>query len=248
MDDATREENEYFEDEVRRIARGLWPSAAYAGAVKVDGQETDGVFTTEECIHIVEATTSRRKEKAKQDLSKVAKFVRRYGGRDGTRATRGWFITRDEPTADQRNIKIGGDEKINILSFAQFQAKLIESREYLSARSNYAFGSVRDPDTGAITPQVEYVPLDIVKLGIPELVSYGKLANLVSDNHVVVLLGDYGAGKSMTLREVYGELRTEHLRGRTSQFPVYLNLRDHYGQEDPGEILSRHARSIGFFA
>ena len=246
MDDATRQENEHFENEVLRIARALWPSAAYSGAAKIDGKETDGVFVTEDCIHVVEATTSRRKEKAKQDMTKIAKHMRNFAARDRTRATRGWFLTRDEPTADQRNIKVGRDNSINILSFGQFQSKLIDSREYLSARAHYAFGSVRDPETGDISPRIDYVPLDIARVGTADLVGHKELADLIAGNGIIVLTGDYGAGKSMTLREVYRQLRLEHLRGRTSQFPVYLNLRDHYGQDDPGEILSRHARSIGF--
>ena len=62
----------------------------------------------------------------------------------------------------------------------------------------------------------------------------------------VILLGDYGAGKSMTLREIYYGFRQAHLRSETVTFPVYLNLRDHWGQTDPAEVIERHARSIGF--
>ena len=69
MDDATRQENEQFEDEVRRIARELWPDREFSGATKFDGREVDGVFETEDCIHIVEATTSRRKQKAEGNYS-----------------------------------------------------------------------------------------------------------------------------------------------------------------------------------
>ena len=31
-----------------------------------------------------------------------------------------------------------------------------------------------------------------------------------------------------------------------STFPVFVNLRDHYGQTDPSEIIHRHARNVGF--
>ena len=61
-----------------------------------------------------------------------------------------------------------------------------------------------------------------------------------------MILGDYGAGKSMTMRFLYRAMSQAHKEGRTSQFPVYLNLREHYGQTDPGEILQRHAVTIGF--
>ena len=61
-----------------------------------------------------------------------------------------------------------------------------------------------------------------------------------------MLLGDYGAGKSMTLQHLYTRLCIDYKKGQTTKFPVYLNLRDHYGQTEPSEIIERHARSVGF--
>jgi len=60
-----------------------------------------------------------------------------------------------------------------------------------------------------------------------------------------VLLGDYGAGKSMTLREVYLGLAREFRSGRSTRFPIYLNLRDHHAQTDPTEALIRHGTALG---
>jgi hypothetical protein len=73
-----------------------------------------------------------------------------------------------------------------------------------------------------------------------------QLADDVRRGGRVVVLGDYGAGKSMTMRFLFMRLSREHQEGRTSQFPVLLNLRDHQGQTDPAEIIRRHAVSIGF--
>ena len=246
MDSATRRENEYFENEVRRIARALWPGAEFQGAIMLDGREVDGVFLTEDCIHVVEATTSRRKEKAQQDVSKLDKTLNKLQRRDKTRASRGWFVTRDEPTAEQRKV---AEKNHNIfsLSFSQFQAKLINSRAYLEARGNYPFGSVRDPATGKHPGQeLAYIPLDMVRVDNKEIVSRNDLLSLMNQECTVVLLGDYGAGKSMTLREIYYALREKHLRNKTSAFPVYLNLRDHWGQTDTSEVIERHAKRIGF--
>lgn len=246
MDDATRRENEHFEDEVRRIARELWPSAEFSGSAIVDGRERDGIFETEDCIHVVEATTSRRREKAKEDIAKLTSLLSKLKRKSGTKAVKGWWVTRDEPTADQRKISDKHRESINTLSLSQFQARLIDSRAYLSARDDYVFGSVRDPGTGQPVPAIEYVPLDLVRSDSSDLVSRSEMVTLVSEGRTVVLLGDYGAGKSMTLREIYRDLKKSHLKGATSTFPVYLNLRDHYGQSDPAEVIERHARSIGF--
>ncbi len=37
-----RDEDQDFENEVRRVARALWPEARYSGAVTLDGRERDG--------------------------------------------------------------------------------------------------------------------------------------------------------------------------------------------------------------
>ena len=41
-------------------------------------------------------------------------------------------------------------------------------------------------------------------------------------------------------------MKKRHLNAELSTFPVFVNLRDHYGQTDPAEILHRHARNVGF--
>ncbi len=244
--DEARKAGQDFENEVRRIARQLWPAAEFSGAAMADGREVDGIFDTEDCRHIVEATISRRKEKAEEDLKKLAQLVKRHGSRTATRAVRGWFVTADEPTADQRQVASKYRDAINSLSFAQFQSRLVDSRGYLRLRDEYAFGSVRDPSTNALGAEIRYVPLDLVKTGSTELVSPHALLELLTAGRVVVILGDYGAGKSMTLREVYRDLRKRHLSGESGAFPVFINLRDHYGQTDPAEIIHRHGRNIGF--
>ena len=247
MANEARYENERFEQEVRRIARALWPSSEFSGAVMVDGRETDGIFETEDCIHIVEATTSRKKEKASQDIVKLVKLIQKHRRVDSARVVRGWFITRDEPTADQREVtNKHRRNNVNTLSFLQFQARLIDSQAYINARDSYKFGSVRDPATGEHSLDIKYVPLDLLDVNSNNIFSHKDFDSMISEGRTIVLLGDYGAGKSMTLREIYYNLRKEHLKGNTGKFPVYLNLRDHYGQRDAAEVITRHSRSIGF--
>ncbi len=117
---------------------------------------------------------------------------------------------------------------------------------YLAARDNYAFGSVRDPVTGSLKPATPYVPLALAEPRKPATQMPDGLVDTLSDGARVLLLGDYGAGKSMTLQYLYRQLATRCKKALTSRFPVYINLRDHYGQTEPAEILERHARMIGF--
>jgi hypothetical protein len=241
-----RDDDEDFENEARRIARALWPGACYSGAVKIDGRERDGLFETEECIHLLEATTSRKREKARDDIAKLISLASKLQRSTSSKAVRCWFVTRDEPTADQRQVAEKHRSLVTVLAFSQFQARLIDVRAYLAARDDHAFGSVRDPVTGSLKPATTYVPLALAEPGKAASWTPDGLVDTLSDGGRVVLLGDYGAGKSMTLHYLYRKLATRYKKALTSRFPVYINLRDHYGQTEPAEILERHARMIGF--
>lgn len=50
----------------------------------------------------------------------------------------------------------------------------------------------------------------------------------------------------MTLREIYKHLKDTYLANKSGAFPVYFNMRDHYGQTNPSEAFFRHASNIGF--
>lgn len=245
MGNAQADEQTQFENDSRRIARQLWSEAAYSGARLVDGRERDGVFETEDCIHLLEATVSRSKEKALTDGKKLADLAKSYG-KTFDKAIRCWFVTRDEPTADQRAAIEAYRARITALSFSQFQSKLIDTCTYLDLRENYPFGSVRDPASGTPARGLDYIPLDLVERSTGTLWTISEIRDGLLVGKRFLTLGDYGAGKSMTLREIHKELRTAHLKGKTPTFPIYLNLRDHFGQLNPAEVLERHARNIGF--
>lgn len=195
-----QQDDQHFENEVRRVARALWPEARYSGAKKVDGRERDGYFETEECIHLLEATTSRKQDKARQDIGKLVSLATKLQRTSSPKAVRAWFVTRDEPTADQRQVAEKYRNLVTVLGFSQFQARIIDVRAYLEARGNCAFGSVRDPVRGGLKPAVEYVPLAFTQSGESEAKGPEELVAVLSRGGRVVLLGDYGAGKSMTLQ------------------------------------------------
>lgn len=241
-----QKEDEDFENEVRRIARALWPEARYSGAAKVDGRERDGIFETEECVHLLEATTSRKLDKAEQDIKKLITLASRFQRASSHRAVRCWFVTRDEPTADQRGAAKKYASFMSVLSFPQFQARLIDVRAYLASRDNYVFGSVRDPVTGNSRPTVEYVPLGLADSHSSNVYTPDYVVDSIEAGRRLVLLGDYGAGKSMTLYYIYRKLIARYREVQSVRFPVYINLRDHPGQFSASEILMRHAQIIGF--
>lgn len=239
------EDGTAFENEVRRIARLLWPTAEFGGAAIEDGRERDGVFETEEFVHIVECTMSRSKRKAEEDLEKLQKLARKLGSRHRQKFIKGWFVTLEEPTAAQRAVFRNVQGRIVAVSFEQFRSRLVDAKSYLVGRVNYPFGSVRDPETGAARTSLDYVPLDVVG-DDGSLHSVEDICTALLNGMRLVLVGDYGAGKSATVREVFLKLSRVFETGRSLFFPLALNLRDHHGQTDPVEALERHARQVGF--
>lgn len=159
----------------------------------------------------------------------------------------GWFVTKEEPTADQREeVRIHGKQQVKAVSFSQFQQSLVDVPAYFERRENHMFGSVIDPVTKAIRPSVTYIPLDLLDLESGEQLSVDVIASGLLHGQAYTILGDYGAGKSMTLRQIYFSLRDRYRSGGTPHFPLYINLREHSGQDDPSELLERHARRIGY--
>nr|WP_175802539.1 hypothetical protein [Burkholderia anthina] len=153
------EDDFLFENEVRRIARARWPQAQFNGATIKNGKERDGVFETDDVVHYVEATTSRRADKAKDDTKKIFSSMIEQQKSGSMKGAVGWFITKEEPTADQREeVKQYGKQQVKALSFSQFQQTLIDVPGYFECRENHMFGSVIDPVTKAIKPSVKYIP------------------------------------------------------------------------------------------
>jgi hypothetical protein len=242
-----KESDTDFENEVRRLARAKWPSAQYSGAAMLAGRERDGVFETEESINFVEATVSAGASKARDDSRKLFKAIADHNRTGSLRVATGWFVTKNEPTADQRKeVQDAGKGQVRALSFSQFQQSLVDVRAYIAARKNHGFGSVQDFATGSKSPSVAFVEIGLsdTKSGSTMFVDDVVDGTLKGKHFAIV--GQYGAGKSMALREIFLRLCEKYSRGQTSKFPIYINLREHSGQRDPVEILERHARSIGF--
>lgn len=229
----------------------------------IDNREVDGIFDTEEVSHLVEATMDRRVDKAHNVGPKLRDHLKRARARGDF--AKSWFITFHPPTADQRKVLHSQyDRSIQILSYDQFRSKIVDAREYLSLRTRASWGSAANPKTNSPTDLIKYVPLGIgmtpgaSQVGLrPDAkrsrsgresasVSIADLASAVEVGQRVALLGDYGAGKSMTLREVHTHLASLYLRSESHRFPITLSLRRHYGQEDPAEALTRHAIHLGF--
>lgn len=236
-----------FENEVRKIASQLWPDAFGGGSEVIDGKERDGVYITEETVHLIECTTSRTKDKAEKDVGKLSALARQMQKKYPDKGVKGWFITKDEPTGDQRSVVNTSGYLVTACSFEKFHSKLIDVHFYINCRYDYAFGSIRDPQTGDFKINEEYVDIDLCNLkDKTQLWDVEKITNEILLGKKIIIQGHYGVGKSMTLKEIYKEINKKYNSKSIVKFPIYINLRDHHGQVNPVEAIERHARNIGY--
>lgn len=236
-----------FEGYVRRIARAIWDAPPGVGApIKIDGQERDCIIETADVTYYIECSTLRTLEKLKSDAGKMIAFRSREERKN--RLVKLYFVTQEEPTADQQ--QYGRDRNISVISIAELGKRLLNAGQYLELRINHAFGSATDPKTDS------NLTWDLAYEAVAIRTSEANLRSLTTENvarelmagKVACLLGDFGMGKSVTLRETFGSLRKAYFNQETENCPVLLNLREHWGQDDPQEALERHAKKIGFSA
>lgn len=248
-----------FESEVRRVASVRWPTVEPVVPENFFGRERDAVIVTDDLIHIIEGTTSRKKSKAEDDIKKSIDLTKSLRAQYSDKVFRIWFITASDPTSDQVEVVRKAQTKfsygkITACSFRNFCSGIVDGARYLELRSHVAFGSIRNPevDSDFEVPEDEYVPIDLINSETGEQFSLSNIDDLffatesIKDRQALLILGDYGAGKSMTLRHVFAKRRSEYLKGSAQKFSIFLNLRDHFGQDNPSEALFRHCTSIGF--
>ena len=233
-----------FETEVRRVARALWNLLpGEAAAERINNDEIDCICRTEDLIHLIECTTDSRMEKFRSQVTKLRNAKSYLEGSNST--VKLWIVAKEEPTPDQRSYARGFG--ITALSLHEFKRRLLDSTQYLEARWAYRFGSATDPGDGNFQlSEEEYVeqPLTDFISSVPY--SINEICDLLKTKKTIVLIGPFGAGKSLTVREIFKKLRRDFYRDSTESTPIAINLRDHWRQPTVEETLRRHASHVGF--
>ncbi|MCC2963090.1 NACHT domain-containing protein [Massilia sp. IC2-278] len=233
---------EEFEDEVRRICRNLFSNSLGQGAEKVDERERDGIFWNGDFFTIVEATTEKKKDKAEYDAKKTHDLVAKK--RTEGHMARGFLVTLHEPTADQKAAVKKYEKTTKIVSFDELRSLLFDAQSYLRIRAGKQFGSVYDHVGHSFeVPRSDFVEPTITRVVDSSSKTLNELIEEVRNKARVVITAEYGIGKSMLLREVFFHLLRDFSENKTFRCPIAINLREHIGQEEPVELLERHARA-----
>jgi Cdc6-like AAA superfamily ATPase len=149
-----------------------------------------------------------------------------------------FFVTLNEPTPSL--IASGKVNFVQVYSLDQFFDAMVGFSEYATLRQKSAFGSAIDlysgkPDSSKFVP-VEYAD-ESGQTYTPD-----DIASLLSKGRNIVLVGDYGTGKSRCTKEVFAALTA---RQHNYQYPVAINLRDNWGLKRASEVITRHFSDLG---
>jgi hypothetical protein len=225
-----------LEHAVRTIASHLFSRRAVAETI--NGVRCDCVLKIEDDNWVVIETTEENSlDKLRIDLAKFS-VIKPYLVSQNIYA-KCLFVTKDKPS--QSLVTTGRGLHVEVLSVHEFSEKLFSFNDYCYSRLKKPFGSAVNPFSGAID-ETAYAPVSYVgEDGKPY--SLKELAMLLIENKTIVLIGNYGTGKSRCVQEIFKELVDS--TGTFLKIPLAVNLKENWGLKRAGEILTRHLSDLG---
>lgn len=226
-----------LEEQVRGIATLVFGKACEPD--RIAGVNFDGV------VYRSEFETIAIEISKQFDLDKVRQGIGRLGLARQTLVAegivlRGYIVLLKIPT--QAMTDAADAVKITVLSVGQFGALFFHFPQYRDARLTSSFGSSIDPLSGAIDT-TNYVPVTYTRLDGGKDLSVQEIASFLRAGQNVILLGEYGSGKSRCVRELFNILSNNW--ASTFQFPYAINLRECWGLDRGEEIIRRGAYVLG---
>ena len=226
-----------LEARVRTLAQLIWSSPAESSTIH--GVQFDCVVKLEADRWIVlEVTKSNRLEKLRNDLAKISP-VRTALLSKGI-YVKCYFITETQPT--DSIITTAKANHIIALSVDQFEKLFIDYDSYQHIRKSKPFGSAVDPLSGE-KDTLPYIPVDYTEVDGSKKFNLDQLTDTLLHGRRIILLGNYGTGKSRCIQETYGVICAHANLYR--YFPLAIDLRDHWGLRKGTEIIRRHFEDMG---
>lgn len=226
-----------FENKTRKIASFIWDRDTHPD--EINGVRIDCVCEIRaDYLIIIEITQENTLSKLRKDLSKFA-AVKPFLLSKQIYAEC-YFVTENVPNISL--VDTGKGLNVEVLSFESLGKKIIDYSKYYGIRSLLPFGSAIQQDTGK-KDIIKYVPVEYKNDRDGTLYQLSDIAKLLQDSNKVILVGDYGTGKSRCIQELFKYLAEK--RNPASALPIGIDLRSNWGTRRGSEIIRRHFDDLG---
>ena len=225
-----------FEARVREVASYIWGRKCVP--IRIGGVNLDGVVKLDEEIQIfIEITENRTLAKVREDVLKL-QTAKSTAFTEGVLA-RCICVIDGEVTPGMRDA--GTAHNIKVWSIGEFTKQFFDFESYRVARLGAPFGSSVNPLTG-MSDDTKYVPVRYIVEGKKDHVTSADIAEYLRAGRNVVLVGEYGSGKSRCIREVFRHLSND--ADKSFCYPVAIDLRRSWGLRESGELIRRHFHDL----
>ncbi len=226
-----------LEKNVKLIASYIWNCNASKETIK--GVNYDCVLKPKLGYWvIVEVTEQMKLEKVRMDIAKFASS-RLSLISDGI-FPECYLVMKDEPSNSM--IETGKENMVNVLSYLSFSSLFINYESYFHVRAKKIFGSSVNPLSGK-PDQLRYTPVFYKDHKTNANLDLNAIVKLINEGKRIILLGNYGTGKSRCIRELFMNLGSK--QSATLKYPIAINLKDNWGTRKAEEIIRRHFDNVG---
>lgn len=226
-----------FEQLVRQIANLKW--RAMAVSENIAGVNFDCVLklNSDRWI-IIEVSEKNDLQKVREDIAKCAATRMTLFGKNIY--SEFYIVLKNSPTDLMRNT--ASSAKISLLSIDEFESYLFDFNRYSSVRMSRPFGSAVDPISGN-PDRVNYTPVSYELTQSHKTIELTEIIKYLLDRRKVILIGDYGTGKSRCLQELFSVIVSQ--RKTKFIYPISINLKENWGTQSAEEIVRRHFDNLG---
>jgi hypothetical protein len=225
-----------LEDNVRNLASCHWLEPA--NPETINGVRFDCVIKIKpDYWIIIEISKEEKLDKLRIDMAKVA-AVRLYLFSNNIYAE--CYFVCNNPTEQMR--VTGNGNNLQVMSVDEFRGRVLGYDKYFNLRSKHKFGSAIDRRSGK-RDESEYIKVEYLSSDGRRAYTVLDIAQLLLRGEKVILLGEYGTGKSRCVQETFFALREAALN--SWHFPISIDLRDNWGVKRGPELLRRHFEDLG---
>ena len=206
---------------------------------RINGVNYDNVVhISDDEIAIIEVTEERSLDKVRTDVGKI--YATKLAMAAQGTVVKAFIVMRDEPT--QGMVDIGsGTGNIKVQSIKTFAKQAFDFDTYQTVRKKNAFGSSIDSITGE-PDENTYIPVSYITSNDTKI-DINQICKELERGKKIVLLGEYGTGKSRCVREAFEIIKSTY--EDASAYPIAINLREHWGAQSGVEIISGHFKRLG---